>query len=126
MANLEPGLTGNTSQLSIYDKICAFNRKTCAGECIAVSWKNPKEIGTTGREGCSLLVFLAMGGYDEDLLPAGAEGINIQRRMQVLGKVEWFTGEWVGFSLPNVIVGAICLDLYFEARTLPAHSPLHS
>ena len=34
-----------------------------------------------------MLVFLAMGGYDEELLPVGAEDINIMRRMEVLGKV---------------------------------------
>ena len=33
------------------------------------------------------------GGYDEELLPAGAEDINIMRRMAVLGKVVWFTRE---------------------------------
>ena len=62
MANLEPGLTGNTSQLSIVGKYGAVNRKSCAGKSRAVSWENPEEIGTTGREGCSLLVFLAMDG----------------------------------------------------------------
>ena len=57
------------------------------------------------------------GGYDEDLLPAGAEDIDIQRRTRALGKVEWFTGEWVGFSLPNQMVrdeakGRAMMDTY--------------
>ena len=52
-----------------------------------------------------MLVFLAIGGmgYDEELLPAGAEDINIKRRMAVLGKVVWFSGEWLGSSFPNVM-----------------------
>ena len=38
----------------------AFNRDNCAKKKVGVSWKNPSEKGTTGREGCPLLVFLAM------------------------------------------------------------------
>ena len=50
-------------------------------------------------------MLLARGGrgYDEELLPVGAEDINIMRRMPALGQVMWFSGEWVGFSLPNVM-----------------------
>ena len=43
------------------------------------------------------------GGYDEELLPAGGEDVDIMRRMSMLGRVAWFSGEWVGFSLPNVM-----------------------
>ena len=60
-ANLGAGLIGNTSQISLLTMPCAFNRETCAREMVGVSWKNPKEVGTTGCEGCPLLVFLAMG-----------------------------------------------------------------
>ena len=60
-----------------------------------------------------MLVFLAMGGYDEELLPVGAEDINIMRRMEVLGKVVWFSGEWVGFSLPTVMYSALWLAHYY-------------
>ena len=95
VASLGTGLLGDTSQLSLQTMLGAFNRVTCATEMVGVSWKNPKEKGTTGREGCPLLVLLAMGGYDEELLPVGAEDINIMRRMEVLGKVVWFSGELV-------------------------------
>ncbi len=54
-------LIGDTSQLSLQTMLGAFNRETCAREMVGASWKNPKEPGTTGREGCPLLVFLAMG-----------------------------------------------------------------
>ena len=115
-------MIGDTSQLSLQTMLGAFNRVTCATEMVGVSWKNPKEKGTTGREGCPLLVFLAMGGYDEELLPVGAEDINIMRRMAVLGKVVWFSGEWVGFSLPNVMdideaKGKAMMDTYKARRS---------
>ena len=61
VANLGAGLIGNTSQISLQTMLGAFNRETCAGEMVGVSWKNPREQGTTVREGCPLLVFLAMG-----------------------------------------------------------------
>ena len=113
VASLGTGI-GDTSQLSLQTMLGAFDRVTCATEMVGVSWKNPKEKGTTGREGCPLLVFLAMGGgYDEELLPVGAEDINIMRRMEVLGKVVWFSGEWVGFSLPTVMYSALWLAHYY-------------
>ena len=44
VANLGAGLIGNTSQISLQTMLGAFNRETCAGGMVGVSWKNPKNL----------------------------------------------------------------------------------
>ena len=71
-----------------------------APEPLCAHWQS-KELGTCGRIGYPLELFMHVGGYDEAFEAMAYQDIDIAARISLIGGVEYISSTATGFSVPN-------------------------
>ena len=72
-------------------------------DLVGASYRNPQCSSTTGRVVCPASAFKAIGGYCEDLGPAGYQDILLMKCLGKVGDTVRREGTFVGGALRNTM-----------------------